>query len=431
MTTEQEQRDETEVEATPDTEASASDTSDVDATAEAPNDETPEAPKKKGSFKRSFLIAMIAAFIGAFAWFGWQKTQNGSQETGTEQTETAAGARANEQAPATNEVASSPISTTLAQGDIIERASIADIDNLRGEIESLTARVTTLDQALNDARSEVSEQTRTTSRLEDDINNRVDLLDSLPGRVRNNEEAIVTIKGISAGSRKAWLIAEAEYYLQIANAQIQLANNPVLAAAALELADQRVRELADPTYTAVRRSIADELAALRSVNGSDIEGMTLTLGSLASMVPTLPLKTEDIREQTDATAGTEDLRGWARVKQTTSNFFSGMFSYRREDEPLKPMLAPEAEYFLRQNLQLQLQAARLSLLLGEAAAYQQSIEDADTWLAEYFAPDDAGVTAARDMLKDVQDVDMNNERPDISGSLTLLRQLRDIGSSNE
>ena len=99
--------------------------------------------------------------------------------------------------------------------------------------------------------------------------------------------------------------------MQLANAQLQLANNPELASEALKLADQRVRELADPTFTPVRRALAEEIASLATLSTGDIEGASLTLGSLMSMVDTLPID-QDVRSAANDDTSeptTEDVQG--------------------------------------------------------------------------------------------------------------------------
>ncbi|MFK8052495.1 MAG: uroporphyrinogen-III C-methyltransferase [Woeseiaceae bacterium] len=389
------------------------------ATPELPPETADKAEKEdaqgSGSGKRLLWIILLIIVIAA-AIFGWQKFSVPADE----QPDPVAAVAANDRDP-----------QPLATGDIIESASLADVDNLQRDVSRLNDRLDTLTAALEDATREVASQATTTQSLQSEIRDRVDLLDSLPGRVRNTEEALVTLQGVSAGSRNAWLTAEAEYYLQIANAQMQLANNPSLAASALELADQRVRELADPSYTAVRRQIATELASLRAIDKSDIEGVTLTLGSLAAIVPTLPLNRGGDRDNDADDDSASDVSGWARVKQSTGNFFSSMVRIRETEEQVRPMLSPDAEYFLRLNLQLQLQAARLSLLLGETASYQQTLQDAESWIDQYFDTRSTAVSSAKDMLQSSRDLSLISERPDISGSLRLLRQLKEVGAISE
>ena len=73
------------------------------------------------------------------------------------------------------------------------------------------------------------------------LNERLRRLEAMPGRLAAVEASMATVQGISTGARDAWLLAEAEYYMQIANAQLQLAGNPQLASLALTHADDRIR----------------------------------------------------------------------------------------------------------------------------------------------------------------------------------------------
>lgn len=397
-----------------------------DAAAAAPADK----PKRGKAWL--FLVALIA--LGAAAFFGKDLLMSGddSPEVASAQSQTS---EARGEAP----TQSTPISDTAPEPaaaqpqriasapDLIPSASVADTDRLRADIAALSARLDDMSDSMSQLDTAVRDQARQTESLESDIEQRVNLLDSLPGRVRNTEEALVTLQGISAGSRSAWLLAEAEYYMQIANAQLQLANNPELASKALQLADQRVRELADPAYTPVRRALSEELASLAGLKRTDIEGVTLTLGSLASLVGELPLD-DTIERQGGAAPADENLTGMARVKATVRNAASSLVTWRKSDEAVKAMLSPEAEYFLRLNVQLQLQAARLSLLLGDNAGYQQSLNDARNWVSEYFDRDDDSVRNALQMLDGVSDVKRGEQRPDISGSLTMLRQQRELAA---
>ena len=315
--------------------------------------------------------------------------------------------------------------------DLIPSASLADLDALRRELETLRGTVTTLERELADAQAALAEQSAAAGDLERSFRQRVDLLDSLPGRVQNTEEALATLQGISSGSQRAWLVAEARYYMQLANAQLQLANSPVLATEALQLADQRVRELADPAFTPVRRALADEIAALAALESSDVEGVALTLGSLVSLVDELPLDDAIETPQAASDDTGDDDSGWDRVRDKAGSALSSFISVRRSDERLKPLLPPESESFLRLNLKLQLQAARSALLLGEQAAYRQSLTDAKTWIETYFDGDDVGVSNALELLADAEDARRSESRPDISGSLAVLQQLLDVEAAAE
>ena len=169
-----------------------------------------------------------------------------------------------------------------------------------------------------------------------------------------------------------------------------------LAMLALEMADERVVQMANPALTDVRRALADELAALEAMEKPDLQGATLTLASLARVVDSLPLRSEG--GAADAAEGRADeetgavARAWAAVKEA----FSGLVKVTPPDEDKRAMLTPDAAQLLRANLALQLLAARLALLRGEQAIFEQSLDDADAWIERYFDLEDAQVASARE-----------------------------------
>jgi uroporphyrin-3 C-methyltransferase len=265
--------------------------------------------------------------------------------------------------------------------------------------------------------------------LERDIDERLRLLDSLPMRISSTEAALAALQGVSAGARDTWLLGEAEYYMQLANAQLQLAGNPELAALALSMADDRIAQLANPALTNVRIAIADEVAALSGMVTPDITGLTLQLASLARLVETLPLRPIERIEDgagaaADEASGRLD-RAWNSVKNATSD----LIKHRTTDETVRPLISPEAEYFLRMNLALQMQTARLALLRGEQQVYEESLRDAVDWLQTYFDANSSQVSAAVDSLNELRGGMFAAETPDISDSLQLLRQYNSVAES--
>ena len=81
------------------------------------------------------------------------------------------------------------------------------------------------------------------------------------------------------------------------------------------------------------------------------------------------------------------------------------------------------------NLTLQLQAARLALLRGEQAVFEQSLDDAAEWLDLYFDAQSAQVRGAKATLAEIRSGLFAVAPPDISESLRLLRQFNSINES--
>lgn len=309
----------------------------------------------------------------------------------------------------------------------------AEIDALRKIVESDNESISRLQQRLDDlaGRDVISatDMQNMQQQLNDALNRQLAAYDSLPDRMSNVEDTMSSIQGISSGVRDSWLLAEAEYYMQIANAQLQLAGNPQLARLALLQADDRIRQLANPALTHVRRALSDELRALKVVNGPDIEGITLTLASLADVVDSLPLRQQVELPVADASEIGGELSGLDRAIESLKSTMSDVVSVRRVDEEIRPLIAPESAYFLRANLSLQLQVARLALLRGEQAAFQQSLDDSDAWLGEYYDATSAQVQSARQTILEIRDSLFDVAMPDISESLRMLRQYNTLSAS--
>ena len=315
----------------------------------------------------------------------------------------------------------------------VDTAAYDDLSsNLQSTNETVRRQSNRIDQLASSNDNSAQRMRKFQTQLEDQLDQRLqrqsEIFESLPDRMSNVENSMSSIQGISTGIRDSWLLAETEYYMQIANAQLQLAGNPHLARLALLQADDRIRQLANPALTNVRRTLSNELRALELVSRPDIEGITLTLASLAEVVASLPLR-QQIEVPDEAAPEIEnELSGIDRAMASLKSTMNDVVSVRRTDEAVQPLIAPEAAYFLRANLSLQLQVSRLALLRGERVAFQQSLDDSDRWLGGYYDTDSAQVQSARRTIAEIRDSLYDIEMPDISESLRLLRQYNSLSN---
>jgi uncharacterized protein HemX len=196
------------------------------------------------------------------------------------------------------------------------------------------------------------------------------------------------------------------------------------------MADERVTQLSDPALTAVRQAIANELAALEVMEKPDLEGATLTLASLARVVESLPLASATAADEevdTDAAEMSGIDRAWGSVKDA----MSGLVKVTPPDQAKLALVSPDAEYFLRNNIALQLQSARLALLRGEQAIFEQTLDDTSALLEAYFDADSAQVKSAQLTISEIRARVFAASAPDISESLHLLRQFRILRETRE
>ena len=119
--------------------------------------------------------------------------------------------------------------------------------------------------------------------------------------------------------------------------------------------------------------------------------------------------------------------GFARIRRKISEFFASIFRVRKTTGSTAPLLAPDEAFFLKRNLELELRAARLSLLSRDDVIYRESLRSARRWTEEYFDTDDRNVRNFIETITDLEGRNLTVTWPDISGSLRILRQAADSG----
>lgn len=284
---------------------------------------------------------------------------------------------------------------------------------------------------LADARVAARERERTVFQLaeSDRAALRVELAEAqrLLRELATREEALereqAALRARTDQGRASFALAEARHLLRLANETLHLARDPDRAAAALRAADARLAELGDGRTLAVRQEIARELAALDALPESDPPGLALALLTLADQVQRLPLRTRlPDSVQPPPTEPAASASGWDHFVARVKLAFSGLITVRRTPGGAEPLLAPEQEFFLRRNLELKLESARLAALARDGAAFRHSTRAARDWLAVYFDPVAPAVREAVKDLDAMQRIELAPPLPDLSRALTLLEQ---------
>lgn len=254
--------------------------------------------------------------------------------------------------------------------------------------------------------------------------------------LKENQDAIkASLEKINSDLRRNrldWALTETEQLMIIANNRLQLAHDSHSALAALRAADRQLEQLAMPKFLPVRRELAREISLLESREKLDVSGIALRLATLADNVDQLPLAL-DIRPREIGEAKTPVKSGDTQVaaaddnwRQTARSLWQDILSLVRIRDDMasqRPLLPPEQQYFLRENLRLMLNSAQQALLQGGVPTYQQNLKTAQRLLKDYFDVESQPVTAMQTELTRLQTMKILTDMPDISASLTVLRRL--------
>ena len=215
---------------------------------------------------------------------------------------------------------------------------------------------------------------------------------------------------------------EIRHLLTAASHRLTLERDVDRALAALQMAAARLAEIPDPRLALVRGQLAADLDRLQeAAQGPSLAGLILSLSDLAKQAAALPLK--PVRPAV-APSGPAEVEGpdtaswWRRALRALRQELKGLVVISRSGE--SAVLLPKEAYFLRQNLRLQLEAARLALLLKDDQQFQASLGACRDWLREHFDLGDPAARAALAMLDAAAATDLERAVPSVSRSLQAL-----------
>jgi len=225
----------------------------------------------------------------------------------------------------------------------------------------------------------------------------------------------------SAHDRDSWLLAEAEYLLRLSNQRLIMAGDTVAAQALLASADAVLRELDDVSLHSVRSAVASDLAAVRAVPKTDLEGIYLRLSALAEQADKLVIFQFPERDARPREATEEDWQ--ARLQQGYEQALLKLSDYviiRRRDVPMQALMDPQWEGLVRQNLRMLLEQAQVALLSSNQVLYESSLERAQHWVAQFFESDAAAAQAMAREIRQLAALQVQVTMPEISRSLEAL-----------
>ena len=276
-------------------------------------------------------------------------------------------------------------------------------------------------------------------RLDDDLNALEDVVgvsaadmasqraefEALLSELRALDRRVEALQGGRLDARDTWLREQAEYYLVLANTELTLGRRVSTAIQALELADDVLRDLADPGLLDVRAAIAGERQALRALALPDLEGLAVSLRSLAERVPELPMRATNPDPYSPGAADLENVEpGLGRLWASTKAALASIIRIEKQDAQLGPLLTEAERRVARRQLELEIANARAAVLAARQEQFRSSLVAADLILSRDFDTSAAAIGEVRGQLAALVVIDLAPALPDISESLLLLRSAR-------
>ena len=221
-----------------------------------------------------------------------------------------------------------------------------------------------------------------------------------------------------------WKLAEINYLLRIASQRLALVGDVDTVVAVLQSADAGLREIPDPALIPAREQLIADINRLKAVPGTDFTGLALALGDLAERADQLPLNlaapAEESRAPVDDPVATENR--WRRFARGLWQELKTLVVISRTDNNTAALLAPRERFFLHRNLRLQLEAARLAVLVRDEVQLRKSANACLDWLNEFFDTGDNRVRGALEILESAAGADLQEPAPSIDATLDAFEE---------
>lgn len=238
------------------------------------------------------------------------------------------------------------------------------------------------------------------------------------------QEKVATISGTDA---KTWLLSQADFLVKLAGRKLWSDQDVTTAAALLKSADASLADMNDPSLIGARRAITDDIATLSAVSQVDYDGMILKVNQLANQIDNLRLadnNDDDSPMDSDSDELSSSISEWrVNLQKSWQNFMDSFITVRRRDETAVPLLAPNQDIYLRENIRSRLLVAAQAVPRHQEETWKQSLDNVSTWVRAYYDTDDATTKAFLDEVDKLSQQSITMTVPETLQSQALLEKL--------
>ncbi|PJR59111.1 uroporphyrinogen-III C-methyltransferase [Raoultella sp. T31] len=223
--------------------------------------------------------------------------------------------------------------------------------------------------------------------------------ETLAKQLEDVQQKVAVISGSDA---KTWLLAQADFLVKSAGRKLWSDRDVTTAAALLKSADASLADMNDPSLISARRAITDDIASLSAVSQVDYDGIILKVNQLANQIDNLRLadnNSDDSPMDSDSEELSSSIGEWrVNLQKSWQSFMDSFITIRRRDETAVPLLAPNQDIYLRENIRSRLLVAAQAVPRHQEETYKQALDNVSTWVRAYYDTEDA---TTRAFLEDV------------------------------
>lgn len=247
---------------------------------------------------------------------------------------------------------------------------------------------------------------------------------TLAKQLEDVQQKVATISGTDA---KTWLLAQADFLVKLAGRKLWSDQDVTTAAALLKSADASLADMNDPSLITARRAITDDIASLSGVAQVDYDGIILKVNQLSNQIDNLRLadnNDDDSPMDSDSSELSSSISEWrVNLQKSWQNFMDSFITVRRRDETAVPLLAPNQDIYLRENIRSRLLVAAQAVPRHQEETYKQALDNVSSWVRAYYDTDDASTKAFLDDIDKLSQQSITMNVPETLQSQPILEKL--------
>lgn len=335
----------------------------------------------------------------------------------------------NKQTPTTEIIDLSPIEQSqkaLEQRVItIENNSIsslqADSGNLKTQIDRINDNISALKNDLGKLNTDINNigsvaknseektytlQNQFTEKLLE-VNNKIATMKSVEERIKATSD--LNLLNLN----------QVDYLLKLADYKLRFENEIPVAISALTDAKQILMSIDNRNFIDTITRIQDQIIKLGDIKTPDYSKDVLELIKIRGMIPSLKTKSDTVIDNLKGAFVTNEPEEQANLTwyQNVLNKIKPFFIVTRERATEPVLMKVEDQDLIKQQVQLQLSMANLSLIQNQPEIYQSTLKEAKQLLDKYFDPNDENLHYALQKINQLMTVDFTHESMDITALL--------------
>ena len=280
-------------------------------------------------------------------------------------------------------------------------------------------------RALDVANKKISQLAQDIKKTTQSSNNNTQKINGLSRKIKQTETISQQAIEIVNRNQRDWAMAEVDYLLRIAHQRIAVAKDIDGAIAALKGADARIQQLGDLNLFEIRKQLAKDIGNLNAIHQADVNGISLALDQMISILPNLAFKSA--KDEIKIQFTENDLIEQPKIEK--QSFVDSMIETVKQIGEIKvhKRSIQAASSGVQQNsieqlLRTYLLGARLAALRFDQTQFIHEIHQASELLRLHYDEKDNRVQNLQKSLLDYSSLQLNPDLPELTKAWTMLQK---------